>query len=84
MTNFSWRHKERHFVMFVYGGAVQIIPHANVGVSFFGSLFSKNNWRKLYCSNRSHFKIIVVVTIYFLFKLTLCIAKMHFFGLKCS
>ena len=35
MTNFSWRHKERHFVMFVYGAAVQIIPRANVGVSFF-------------------------------------------------
>ena len=35
MANLSWRHKEHCFVMFVYGGAVQIISNTNVGVSFF-------------------------------------------------
>ena len=35
IANFSWRHKEHHFVMFAYGAAVQIISHTNVGVSFF-------------------------------------------------
>ena len=35
IANFSWRHKEHRFAMFVYGGAVLIISHTNVGVSFF-------------------------------------------------
>ena len=35
--------------------------------------------RELYCSNSSCFKIIVVVIISLLFKLTLCKAKIYFF-----
>ena len=35
IANFSWRHKEHRFVMFVYGAAAQIISHTNVGVSCF-------------------------------------------------
>ena len=42
IANFSWRHKEHHFVMFAYGAAVQIISHTNVGVSFFCFLYFRN------------------------------------------
>ena len=58
MANFSRKHKEHCFLMFGYGGAVQIISHTNVGVSFLLSLFSKHNWRELCCSNNSPFKMI--------------------------
>ena len=59
MANFSWRHKEHCFVVFVYGGAVWIISHTNMLVfPFLFSLFSKHNWRKLCCLNSSHFEMI--------------------------
>ena len=58
MANFSWRHKEHCFVMFVYRGAVRIISHTNVGVSFFSFFFFKHNWREMCCSNSSHFEMI--------------------------
>ena len=35
IANLLWRHKEHRFVMFVYGTAIGIIFHTNVGVPFF-------------------------------------------------
>ena len=82
MANFSWRHKEHRF-MFVYGGAVWIIFHINVGVSFFCFLYFPNITGES-CAVQIVLilKWLGVIIISLLFKLTLCKAKIHFFGVE--
>ena len=58
MANFSWRYKDYRFVMFAYGGAVRIISHTKIAVSFFDFFISKHNWRELCCWNSSCFEMI--------------------------
>ena len=58
IANFSWRYKEYHFVMFVYGAAVRIIPTLILVSPFLFSSFFKHNWRELYCSNSSRYEMI--------------------------
>ena len=70
IANFLWRHKEHWFVIFPYGAAVLIIPTLILVFPFLLSLFSKYNWRDLYCSNSSRFEMIVCGYIFLLFKLT--------------